>query len=72
MDLKDGAGERLKLLHPYMPFITEEIFRNLTGEESIMISAWPEYKEAWSFAEEEGSVELIKEAVRAIRIPVLP
>ena len=65
--LKTVLVNALKLLHPYMPFITEEIFRNLTGEESIMISAWPEYKEAWSFAEEEGSVELIKEAVRAIR-----
>ena len=65
--LKTVLVNALKLLHPYMPFITEEIFRNLTGEESIMISAWPEYKEAWSLAEEEGSVELIKEAVRAIR-----
>ena len=65
--LKTVLVNALKLLHPYMPFITEEIFRNLTGEESIMISAWPEYKEAWSFAEEEGSVELIKEAVHAIR-----
>ena len=65
--LKTVLVNALKLLHPFMPFITEEIFRNLTGEESIMISAWPEYKEAWSFAEEEGSVELIKEAVRAIR-----
>ena len=50
-----------------MPFITEEIFRNLTDEESIMISTWPEYKEEWNFTEEEAEVELIKEAVRAIR-----
>ena len=57
----------LKLLHPYMPFITEEIFRNLTGEESIMISAWPEYKEEWAFEADELSVERIKEAVRGIR-----
>ena len=57
----------LKLLHPYMPFITEEIYRNLTGEESIMISAWPEFKAEWSFQKEEAEVELIKEAVRSIR-----
>ena len=65
--LKTVLTNALKLLHPYMPFITEEIFRNLTGEESIMISSWPEYKEEWNFAEEEAGVELIKEAVRAIR-----
>ena len=58
----------LKLLHPYMPFITEEIFCNLQEEEpSIMISAWPEYQKAWNFASEENAVETIKEAVRAIR-----
>ena len=52
-----------------MPFITEEIFCNLQDpeEESIMISAWPEYQEEWNFAEEEKAVETIKEAVRAIR-----
>lgn len=65
--LKTVLTNALKLLHPYMPFITEEIFRNLTDEESIMISAWPEYKEEWNFTEEEAEVELIKEAVRAIR-----
>lgn len=60
--------QSLKLLHPYMPFITEEIFCNLQDEEeSIMISSWPEYKEEWNFAGEERSVETIKEAVRAIR-----
>lgn len=42
--LKTVLTNALKLLHPYMPFITEEIYRNLTGEESIMISAWPEFK----------------------------
>ena len=58
----------LKLLHPYMPFITEEIFCNLQdGEESIMVSAWPEYQEQWNFPDEEYAVETIKEAVRAIR-----
>ena len=57
----------LKLLHPYMPFITEEIFCNLSDEESIMISPWPLYKDEWNFAKEEKSVETIKEAVRGIR-----
>lgn len=57
----------LKLLHPYMPFITEEIFCNLSDEESIMISSWPEYKDEWNFEKEERAVETIKEAVRGIR-----
>ncbi|MBE5939750.1 MAG: valine--tRNA ligase [Lachnospiraceae bacterium] len=58
----------LKLLHPYMPFVTEEIFTTLQDkEESIMVSDWPVYEEAKNFAEEENSVEVIKEAVRAIR-----
>ena len=66
--LKTVLIQSLKLLHPYMPFITEEIFCNLQDEEeSIMISSWPEYKEEWNFAGEERSVETIKEAVRAIR-----
>ncbi len=58
----------LKLLHPYMPFITEEIFCSLQSEEeSIMISRWPEYTEARCFAREEKDIETIKEAVRGIR-----
>ncbi len=57
----------LKMLHPYMPFITEEIFCNLSGEESIMISSWPEYQEEWNFAPEERAIGTIKEAVRGIR-----
>ena len=57
----------LKLLHPYMPFITEEIFCNLSDEESVMISSWPEFREEWNFAKEERAVETIKEAVRGIR-----
>ncbi len=66
--LKTVLIQSLKLLHPYMPFITEEIFCNLQDEEeSIMISSWPEYKDEWNFAGEERSVETIKEAVRAIR-----
>ena len=58
----------LKLLHPYMPFVTEEIFCTLQDEEeSIMISDWPVYKEEWNFAADEKAIETIKEAVRGIR-----
>ena len=80
-DEKDGEGKRaalwtlqnvlteaLKLLHPYMPFITEEIFCTLqTREESIMISEWPVFREDRQFAKEETAIELMKEAVRGIR-----
>ena len=65
--LKHVLINALKMLHPYMPFITEEIFCNLSDEESIMISSWPEYKEEWNFAAEEKAIETIKEAVRGIR-----
>lgn len=60
--------QSLKLLHPFMPFITEEIFVTIQEEEeSIMISSWPEYNEVWNFETEENEVELIKAAVRGIR-----
>ena len=66
--------DALKLLHPYMPFITEEIFCTLKEEqgslesnESIMISSWPEYSADRAFESEEEAVELIKEAVKGIR-----
>ncbi len=65
--LKNVLINALKMLHPYMPFITEEIFCNLSDEESIMISSWPEYKEEWNFEAEENAIETIKEAVRGIR-----
>jgi len=66
--LKTVLINSLKLLHPYMPFLTEEIFCNLQDEEeSIMISSWPEYQEEWNFETEEHAVETIKEAVRGIR-----
>ena len=66
--LKKVLIEALKLLHPYMPFVTEEIFCTLQDdEESIMISKWPEYSDDFNFSKEEAAVELIKEAVRGIR-----
>ena len=58
----------LKLLHPFMPFITEEIWQTLPHDgESIMISAWPEFDPAHSFEAEEAEMERIMTAVRAIR-----
>ena len=58
----------LKLLHPYMPFITEEIFCSMQDEEeSIMVSDWPVFKEELDFKAEENEVETIKTAVRNIR-----
>ena len=66
--LKTVLIQALKLLHPYMPFITEEIFCNIQDEEeSIMISRWPEYTDEWNFETDEAAVDTIKAAVRAIR-----
>ncbi len=60
--------DALKLLHPYMPFVTEEIFCTLQDEEeSIMISSWPLFSEGRVFSQEEKAIETIKEAVRGIR-----
>ena len=58
----------LKLLHPYMPFVTEEIFCTLqSDEESIMISSWPEYTSERIYEKEYKDVEILKGAVREIR-----
>ncbi len=66
--LREVLIDALKLLHPYMPFITEEIFLTIQSEEeSIMISSWPEYSEERAYTKEEKEVEIIKEAVRGIR-----
>ena len=66
--LKTVLVDALKLLHPYMPFVTEEIFCNLQdAEESIMISDWPVYKKELDFAADENAIETIKNAVRNIR-----
>ena len=58
----------LKLLHPFMPFITEEIYMNLKhNDESIMISAWPKYDEKNNYKQEEEDIELIKEIIKNTR-----
>ncbi len=58
----------LKLLHPFMPFITEEIFGYLpTGEDSIMVSEWPKFDESLSFPEDEKKMQIVMDAIRAIR-----
>lgn len=66
--LNEVLGTSMKLLHPYMPFITEEIYTHLyNDDESIMISKWPEYTEENNFKAEEAQIELVKEAIRSIR-----
>ena len=66
--LRTALTEGLKLLHPYMPFITEEIYCTLNpDEDSIMIAAWPKETEDFAYAEDEAAVEMMKEAVRSIR-----
>ena len=65
--LREVLSIGLKLLHPYMPFVTEEIYCTLTGDESIMISAWPVAEDVRDFEVEANNVDIIKDAVRAIR-----
>ena len=66
--LQTVLTEALKLLHPFMPFITEEIFCTLQSkEETIMLSKWPEYKEEWNFPAEEEMLEHCKDLVKGIR-----
>ena len=74
--LKAVLLNALKLLHPFMPFITEEIFCSLQTygiaegektEETIMLSSWPEYKAQWSFEKEEAAIEHCKDLVKGIR-----
>ena len=58
----------MQVLHPFMPFITEEIWQHLPHEgESIVISKYPEYDEALNFPEEEKAMEMIMEAISAVR-----
>ena len=66
--LKTVLIDSLKLLHPYMPFITEEIFCTLQSEEeSIMISKWPEFDAAWENKDAENKAEMMKNLIRGIR-----
>ncbi len=66
--LKTVLIQALKLLHPFMPFITEEIFMHIQDkEETIMLSSWPTYKEELNFESDEKEIELIKQAVKNIR-----
>jgi valyl-tRNA synthetase len=61
-------GAAMKLLHPYMPFVTEEIYRRLINDdESIMISKWPEYDEKMHFSEAEREMEMVMNAIKAVR-----
>ncbi len=66
--LKTVLIQALKLLHPYMPFITEEIFCTLQEEEeTIMLSQWPQYREDWKFSKAEEALEHVKDLVKGIR-----
>ncbi len=66
--LNHVLGTAMKLLHPYMPFVTEEIYRHLINEdESIMISSWPKYDEGLHFPEAEKDMQLIMDAIKAVR-----
>ena len=66
--LRTVLGQALKLLHPYMPFITEEIYCTVNPqEETIMLADWPVYKEEWNFSAEEEMLAHVKELVKGIR-----
>ncbi len=66
--LKKVLITALKLLHPYTPFITEEIFLKLqTKEPTIMLSSWPTFDGALNFPKEEKEIEILKEAIKNVR-----
>jgi valyl-tRNA synthetase len=66
--LKTVLTEALKLLHPFMPFITEEIFCTLHPEkETIMLAQWPAYRADWNFPAEEEMLEHCKDLVKGVR-----
>jgi valyl-tRNA synthetase len=60
--------QTLRLLHPFMPFITEEIWQSLPHEEeALIIAKWPEFRSDLQFAKEEAEMESVMDAIRAIR-----
>ena len=66
--LKTVLGNALKMLHPFMPFVTEEIYQGIVPEEeSLMMSSWPVFKEEWNDQAAEQVMEQIKEVVRGVR-----
>ena len=66
--LKTVLGNALKMLHPFMPFITEEIYSALVPEEeSLMMSSWPVYSTDWDFQAEERLMDQVKDITRGIR-----
>ena len=66
--LNKVLGDSLKLLHPFMPFVTERIYKELyNNDESIMISTYPEYSKDLEFKDEEQAVEELKEVITGIR-----
>lgn len=66
--LVDVLSGTMKLLHPMMPFITEEIYQHLPGaDKSIVISKWPEYDENRNNPEQEGNMEIVMDAIKSIR-----
>lgn len=66
--LNHVLSQALKLLHPFMPFITEEIYTHLIhSDESIMISKWPQYSENLNYAEDKRNMELIMQSIKSIR-----
>ena len=66
--LKTVLSQSLILLHPFMPFITEEIYCNLLPEEeSIMLASWPEYKDEYNFADAEEKINRTKDLIKGIR-----
>ena len=66
--LREVLKKALKLLHPFMPFVTEEIYSNLIPEdEALMISEWPEYDATWNFPVAENIVEHFKAIIKGVR-----
>ncbi|HJA43494.1 MAG TPA: valine--tRNA ligase [Candidatus Dorea stercoravium] len=66
--LREVLKNALKLLHPFMPFVTEEIYSKLIPqEESLMMSDWPQYKKEWEFPHAENVVEHLKLLASGVR-----